>query len=57
MGEIIMAGKKISNVLLEHASFAGRNDQAERLHDAADLIGKFGRHMDQAGAGGDKRAR
>lgn len=52
-----MAGKKISNVLLEHASFAGRNDQAERFHNAADLIRKFGSHMDQPGAGRDKRAR
>lgn len=57
MGEIMMAGDKISNVLLEYASFSGWDDQTERLHDAADLIGKFGSHMDQPGAGRDKRAR
>lgn len=42
MGEMSSAGKKISNVFLEHDSFAGRNDQAKRFHDAADLFGKFG---------------
>jgi hypothetical protein len=50
MSEIVMAGEKISIVLLDYASFACWNDQAKRFHDAADLIGKFGRHMDQPGA-------
>ncbi len=57
MGEIRMAGKEISNVLLEYTSFAGWDDQTERLHDAADLIGKFGRHVNQPGASPNKRAR
>ena len=57
MGEIRMAGKEISNVLLEYTSFAGWDDQTERLHDAADLIGKFGRHVNQPGASRNKRAR
>src|SRR3954471_7727334 len=52
----VLIGKKATDVLLEDASLSGRNEQTERFHDTADLVGKLGSDSDQPRARRDKRA-
>jgi len=55
--KIASINNKFANVLFKLASLAWRNDQAERLHQTSDLIGKFGGDVDQLGACCDQSAR
>lgn len=55
-GKRFLTGQQALDLGFERAAFAARNDQAERLHESADLVGQFGRDPDQPGARGHQRA-
>lgn len=54
--KFLVIDEKAPNVLLERGSLTCRNEQAERLHESTNLVGKFGGDPDQPGACRHERA-